>query len=56
MVLDPWKKTLHQLIKRIFSFNKVYSLIYHVLQQNLLLFEGESTDFFKRRSKAFHAD
>lgn len=43
IVLSPWKETLDQLIKHIFSFNKLYSLIYHFLHQNMLLFEGKST-------------
>lgn len=55
IVLNPWKRTLDQLIKCIFSFNKLYFLIYHVLQQNFVLFEGKSTHFFKRRSKVFQA-
>lgn len=33
------RKTLGQLTKLIFRFNKLYSLLYHVLQQNFLLFE-----------------
>lgn len=43
IVLNPWKETLDQLIKCIFSFNKLYSPIYHFLHQNILLFEEKST-------------
>lgn len=57
IVLNPWKRTPNQLIKYNFSFNKINSIIYHVLQQNFLLFAGKKkyTYFFKRRSKTFHA-
>lgn len=52
--LSPWKKTLDQLIKLIFSFNKLYSLLYHVLQQNFLLFEKKKTHWFiQKKVKGF---
>lgn len=49
IVLNPWKRTPNQLIKYNFSFNKINSIIYHVLQQNFLLFAGKKNTLISTR-------